>query len=152
MQPILNHTYFLYFQPTLSDISAYAGTVEKAKTVGAALIEESDPEERQKIQSRLESLTSQFTQLEEAAQTRMASLEDALQKATVYEDQSNQFDRWLREMEGKLSSWEPFSIASQPLKRQEEASKVGISNLQRRFPFFSSVRRVIRLDVSHCYT
>jgi len=58
------------------------------------------------------------------AQTRMTSLEGALQKATVYEDRSNQFDKWLHGVEAKLSAWEPFTIASQPLKRQLEAIEV----------------------------
>ena len=92
--------------------------------MGNALIGESDPEERQKIQARIEALTSQFAALDASAQTRMNSLEGALQKATVYEDQSNQFDKWLHGVEAKLSSWEPFSIASQPLKRQLEAIQV----------------------------
>ena len=92
--------------------------------MGNALIGESDPEERQKIQARIKALTSQFAALDASAQTRMNSLEGALQKATVYEDQSNQFDKWLHGVEVKLSSWEPFSIASQPLKRQLEAIQV----------------------------
>ena len=92
--------------------------------MGGALIGESNPEEQQKIQARIDTLTSQFAALDTAAQTRMTRLEDTLQKATVYEDQSNQFDKWLHSVEAKLSSWEPFSIASQPLKRQLEAIKV----------------------------
>ena len=98
--------------------------MEQVKTIGSALIEESDQDERQKIQNKLESLTSQFSQLQSAAQTRMSDLEDALKRATEYEDQSNTFDKWLQDAEGRLSSWEPHSIASQPLKRQLEAIKV----------------------------
>ena len=98
--------------------------MDQVKTMGGALIGESNPEEQQKIQARIDALTSQFAALDTAAQTRMTRLEDALQKATVYEDQSNQFDKWLHGVEAKLSSWEPFSIASQPLKRQLEAIKV----------------------------
>ena len=98
--------------------------MDQVKMMGSALIGESNPEEQQKIQARIEALTSQFAALDTAAQTRMTRLEDALQKATVYEDQSNQFDKWLHGVEGKLSSWKPFSIASQPLKRQLEAIKV----------------------------
>lgn len=98
--------------------------MDQVKMMGSALIGESNPEEQQKIQARIEALTSQFAALDTAAQTRMTRLEDALQKATVYEDQSNQFDKWLHGVEAKLSSWEPFSIASQPLKRQLEAIKV----------------------------
>ena len=101
--------------------------MEQVKTMGGALIGESNPEEQQKIQARIDTLTSQFAALDTAAQTRMTRLEDALQKATVYEDQSNQFDKWLHGVEAKLSSWEPFSIASQPLKRQLEAIKVHIT-------------------------
>ena len=55
-------------------------------TMVNALIGESDPEERQKMQDRIEAFTSQFVVLNTFAQTRMASLECALQKATVCED------------------------------------------------------------------
>ena len=58
-----------------------------------ALIGESDPEERQKFQDRIEALASQFAALNTFAQTRMTSLEGALQKTTVYEDWSNQLDK-----------------------------------------------------------
>ena len=98
--------------------------MDQAKTMGNALIGESDLEEKQKIQDRIETLTSQFAALNTSAQTRMTSLEGALQKATVYEDRSNQFDKWLHGVEAKLSAWEPFTIASQPLKMQLEAIKV----------------------------
>ena len=108
----------------MNDIEAYGSTVEQARTIGGALIEESDPEEKQKIQTRLEALVQHFSQLKSTTQTRMADLEDALQKATAYENQSNEFDKWLKSVEGKLSSWEPFSIASQPLKTQLEAIEV----------------------------
>ena len=87
-------------------------------------MEESDPEEKAKIQAHLEKLTSQFTQLQQSAQTRMSGLKDALQKATVYEEQSNEFDKWLIDMEERLAAWEAFPIASQPMKRQLEAVKV----------------------------
>ena len=98
--------------------------MEQAKTIGGAVIGESDPDEQKKIQAKLEILTKQFLEMENAAQTRLSSLEDALQKATVYENNSDQFEKWVKDMEGKLSSWEPFSIASQPLKRQVEAVQV----------------------------
>ena len=51
-------------------------------TMASALIGESDPEERQKIQDRIEALTSQFAALDTFDQTGMTSLEGALQKAT----------------------------------------------------------------------
>ena len=56
------------------------------------------------------------------AQTRMTSLECALHKATVYmhEDWLDKLSR----VEAKLLTWEPFTIASQSLKRQLEAIKV----------------------------
>jgi len=43
-------------------------------TMVNALIGESDPEERQKFQDRIEALTSQFAALNTFAQTRMTSL------------------------------------------------------------------------------
>ena len=98
--------------------------MDQAKSIGGALIGESDPEEKQKIQTRLEALLQHFSQLQSTAQTRMADLEDGLQKAATYESQSDEFEKWLKGMEGKLSSWEPFSIASQSLKRQLEAIEV----------------------------
>ena len=111
-------------QHTLSDVSSYSSTVEQAKTVGKSLMDESDPEEKKKIEARLEALTSQFAQVESTAQTRMSRLEVALEKATCYEDQCSKFDKWLVETEANLAKMEPFSIASQPLKRQLEEAKV----------------------------
>jgi len=55
-------------------------------TMVNTLIEESDPEEKQKIQDRIEAFTSQYVALNTFAQTRMTSLECALQKTTVCED------------------------------------------------------------------
>ena len=51
-------------------------------------------------------------------------LEDALDKATVYEHHCDDFDQWLAKAEVRFKSWEPLSIASQPLKRQEAEIKV----------------------------
>jgi len=73
-----------------SDVSAYLVTMD---TMANALIGESDPQERQKIQDGIEALMFQFAALNTFAQTRMTSLEGALQKATVYEDWSNQLDK-----------------------------------------------------------
>ena len=53
-----------------------------------------------------------------------AGLEDALDKATVYERHCDDFDQWLAKAEVRFKSWEPLSIASQPLKRQEAEIKV----------------------------
>lgn len=60
----------------------------------------------------------------------MNRLEDALKKATSYEDRCSKFDQWLQETEAKLTKMEPFSIASQPLKRQLEEAKVKKRNNQ----------------------
>ncbi len=98
--------------------------VEQARTMGTTLMKESDPEEQEKIQARLEVVTSQFSQLQKAVQERMANLENALQKAVVYEERSNSFERWLGEAEGRLEAWEPFPIASQPMMKHVEALKV----------------------------
>ena len=54
----------------------------------------------------------------------MLGLEDALDKATVYESRCDEFDQWLGAAEARLKSWEPLSIVSQPLTRQEEQVKV----------------------------
>ena len=54
----------------------------------------------------------------------MLGLEDALDKSTVYESRCDEFDQWLGAAEARLKSWEPLSIASQPLTRQEEHVKV----------------------------
>ena len=59
------------FQPILTDISAYGETVEKARVMGDSLKGESDDEERGKIERRLEGLTTQFTELQQSANTRM---------------------------------------------------------------------------------
>ena len=53
-----------------------------------------------------------------------AGLEDALDKAAVYEHHCDDFDQWLAKAEVRFKSWEPLSIASQPLKRQEAEIKV----------------------------
>lgn len=113
----------LYIQPILSDISAYSSTVEQAKAMGQTLISKSDAEEKQKVEARLEALESEFVKLQAAAQARMSRLEDALKRATSYEDDCSGFDKWLKESEEKLSKMEPLSVASQPLKRQLEQMK-----------------------------
>ena len=110
-------------QPILSDISAYSSTVDKAKAMGQTLISESDAEEKQKIEARLETLESEFAKLQETALGRMSRLEDALKRATLYEDNCTTFDKWLQDAEAKLTKMEPFSVASQPLKRQLELSE-----------------------------
>ena len=58
-----------------------------------------------------------------------SGLEDALDKAAVYENRCDEFDQWLGTAEARLKSWEPLSIASQPLKRQEEEIKVRNGNI-----------------------
>ena len=112
-------------QHILSDITAYSATVDQAKTVGASLIDESKPEESLKVKGHLEALTTQFSKLETAAQTRMTRLKGALQCATVYEDEGSNFSKWLVEAEEKLSSMDAYAIASQPLKQQLDDVKVG---------------------------
>ena len=46
----------------------------------------------------------------------MSRLEDALKRATT-------FSKWLQDAEAKLTKMEPFSVASQPLKRQLELAE-----------------------------
>ena len=113
----------MYTQPILSDISAYSSTIDQAKAMGRALIAESDSEEKQKIESKLQTLESEFSKLQEAAQSRMTRLKDALGRATSYETSCGTFETWLHEAEEKLSKMDPLSVASQPLKRQLEEAK-----------------------------
>ena len=121
---MLNHcNYFSLTQPILSDISAYSSTVDQAKAMGQALISESDAEEKQKIEARLQTLESEFSNLQQAAQTRMSRLKRALRRATAYEDGCGTFEKWLCEAEEKLSKMDPLSVASQPLRRQLEEVK-----------------------------
>ena len=61
----------LSLQPIQTDIAAYGETVEKTRALGDSLKEESEEEEREKIDRRLEALTSQFAELQEAAGERM---------------------------------------------------------------------------------
>ena len=117
-------------QPMLSDISAYSSTVDQAKAMGQTLISESDTEEKQKIEARLEALESEFAKLQTAAQGRMSRLEDALKRATVYEGSCGDFDKWLLDVEAKLSKMEPFSVASQPLKRQLEQAQEFVQQVE----------------------
>ena len=117
-------------QPILSDISAYSGTVDQAKAMGQTLISESDAEEKQKIEARLEALESEFAKLQAAAQGRMSRLEDALKRATLYEDSCSSFDKWLQDTEATLSKMEPFSVASQPLKRQLEQAQEFVQDVE----------------------
>lgn len=91
--------------------------------MGQTLISESDAEEKQKIEARLETLEAEFSKLQTAAQGRMSRLEDALKRATVYEDSCSGFDKWLQEAEVQLSKMEPLSVTSQALKRQLEQAK-----------------------------
>ena len=98
--------------------------------MGQTLISESDPEEKQKIEARLETLESEFANLQTAAQTRMSRLENALKRATVYEDGCSSFDKWLQEAEEQLSKMEPLSVASQPLKRQLEQAREFVQQVE----------------------
>lgn len=126
LQHILcNHSIHPFFsQHILSDIAAYSATVEQASTLGNSLIDDSKPEESQKVTGRLEALRTQFRQLETAAQTRMSRLETALKCAATYEDEGSEFAKWLVETEGRLNSLEQLPIASQPLKQQLQDVKV----------------------------
>jgi len=53
------------------NISAYLVTMDQAKSMENALIGESDPEERQKIGDRINTLIFQFAALNTFVQTRM---------------------------------------------------------------------------------
>ncbi len=98
--------------------------MEQAKAIGHSLIDDSKPEESQKVIGRLEALTTQFKRLESVAQTRMTRLEAALKCATAYEDEGSNFNEWLTDVESKLESLEQLAIVSQPLQRQLEEIKV----------------------------
>lgn len=98
--------------------------------MGQTLISESDTEEKQKIEARLEVLESEFAKLQAAAQRRMSHLEDALKRATLYEDSCGSFDKWLQDAEAKLSKMETFSVASQPLKRQLEQAQEFVQEVE----------------------
>lgn len=111
-------------QPIESDITAYASSLEQAKIIGSSVLDESDPEEAEKVQGRLFTLAEQFSQLQEMSQSRLSAMEDALKKAAPYEMQCDEFDKWLMDAEARLAAWEPDSIASQPLRRQLETIKV----------------------------
>ena len=115
-------------QPILSDIEAYSGTLEQATTVGHSLMAESQEEERSKIEAKLSSMADHFARLRENSQKRMSRLEGALKMATQYENQSDQFDKWMRGAEKRKSGVSAFTIASQPLKTQLERIKVSHSS------------------------
>lgn len=100
--------------------------------MGQTLISESDSEERQKVEARLESLESEFSQLQQTAQARMSRMEDALNRATTYEDGCCGFEKWLVAAEEQLSKMEPLSVASQPLKRQLEQAKEFVQHVEYR--------------------
>ena len=111
-------------QPILSDIEAYSGTLEQATTIGRSLMAESQDEEKGKIEAKLSSMAEHFGRLRENSQKRMSRLEGALKMATQYENQSDQFDKWMHGAEKKKSGMSAFTIASQPLKAQLERIKV----------------------------
>ena len=69
-------------------------------------------------------MTQHFEKLRENSQKRMSRLEDALKKATRYEDQSDQFDKWLRDAEGQKVALGSYPIISQPLRAQLEKMQV----------------------------
>lgn len=85
---------------------------------------ESNEEEKLKIESKLSSMVEHFSKLRENSQKRMSRLEAALKMATRYEDQSDEFDKWLQGVEAQKASMQPFAIASQPLKAQLEKLQV----------------------------
>lgn len=111
-------------QPIESDITAYASSLKQTEVVGTSVLEESDPEEAEKVQSRLSTLAEQFSQLETMTQSRLSAMEDALKNATPYEMQCEMFDKWLKDAEARVAKWEPCSITSQQLRRQLETIKV----------------------------
>lgn len=59
------------FKPIQTDITAYGETVEKARAMGNTLKEESDEEEKVKIDKRLEEMATQFSELQQSAIDRM---------------------------------------------------------------------------------
>ena len=64
----------LALQPILTDVAAYGETVEKTRALGSSLKEESEEEEREKIDRRLEALSLQFAELQNAADERMRGI------------------------------------------------------------------------------
>ena len=65
------HTHIHTLQPILTDIAAYGETVEKTVAIGDSLKGEGEEGEREKVDRRLEVLSSQFAELQEAANARM---------------------------------------------------------------------------------
>jgi hypothetical protein len=108
----------------LNDIETYSSTLDQATNIGQALIAESNEEEKLKIESKLSSMAEHFNKLKENSRKRMSRLEAALKMATGYENQSDEFDKWLRGAEARKASMQPFAIASQPLKAQMEKLQV----------------------------
>ncbi len=119
--------------------------MEQAKAIGRSLVDDSKPEESQKVTGRLEALTTQFRQLESVAQTRMARLEAALKCAAAYEDEGSEFNQWLVDAEGRLGSLEQLAISSQPLKQQLEDVKVHVCFDVHAFSVYSVAKQP-----SHC--
>ncbi|CAI8055157.1 Microtubule-actin cross-linking factor 1, isoforms 1/2/3/5 [Geodia barretti] len=137
------------FKPILTDVAAYGETVEKTRALGSSLKEESEEEEREKIDRRLEALSCQFAELQNAADERMrvdkvanphpiaincsfgcaiilSIVRTVLQvwRRLWRELGSTRggvtvVDQWLGQAESRLRSRDPLSIASQPLTRQE---------------------------------
>lgn len=85
---------------------------------------ESNSDEKKKVEGRLSALTSEFQQLQDTSQRRMARLKQALQDATDYERLCDKFEAWLSGAEGQMKSMAPFSMLSQPLKTQLEKVEV----------------------------
>jgi len=85
---------------------------------------ESNSEESKKVEDRIAALTSQFAQLQEVSQRRMARLKQALADSTKYERQCEKFEEWLKEAEKQMKDMPPFSMLSQPLKTQLELVEV----------------------------
>ena len=98
--------------------------------MGQTLISESDAEEKKKVEARLEALDSNFSNLQAVAKARMARLDDALKRATSYEESCGGFDKWLQEAEEQLSKLEPLSVASQPIARQLEQAKEFVQQVE----------------------
>ena len=64
----------LALQPILTDVAAYGETVEKTRALGSSLKEEREEEEKEKIDGRLEALSLQFAELQNAADERMRGM------------------------------------------------------------------------------
>ena len=85
---------------------------------------ESNSEESKKVEDRINALTSQFKQLQDVSQRRMARLKQAVVDSTKFEGQCEKLEEWLKEAESQMKDMPPFSMLSQPLSTQLELVEV----------------------------